>query len=90
MKSAKAIDPVEFTRARIEGCRKGGRKSGLTRRATARRVEVELAIRDREARNCYGRSGAVRIGEYLGVSARYVRKIKAALDAERKTELELS
>jgi len=70
-------------RVRIEGCRKGGAKSGATRLALAKRALIEAAI-SRECENGrYDHNAASKIAKYFGVSARYVRKLATAIAEKR-------
>ena len=71
-------------RSRIEGCRKGGRKSGATRRQSAKRSSVECAIAYRRERGDYTRDAASQIARYLGVSPRYVRMLAAVSEEKGK------
>jgi hypothetical protein len=73
----------EYLRTRLDGCRKGGQRSGITRRKSAKRSSVECAIAYRRERGDYTRDAASQIARYLGVSPRYVRLL-AAIDEEKR------
>ena len=73
-----------FRTAHVESCRKGGQRSGESRRTEGRRPFVEHAIRSRVATGNYDRDTAGKIAAYLGVSSRFVRKIAMEIKAELK------
>ena len=71
---------------RVAWCRKGGLTSGETRRQDGKRPLVVKAIEHCRKNGAYGRDSASKIARYLGVTARYVRQVAAALD-EIKAEV---
>lgn len=68
---------LNLAKARLEGCRKGGRRSGQARREAGRRNLVVRAIQNRMQAGDYDRNSASKIARYLGVSPRYVRIVAA-------------
>lgn len=70
---------LEYAKARLEGCRKGGERSGEKRRETSRRDLIEHAIRNRISVGEYNRNAASKIARYLDVSPRYVRRLATAM-----------
>lgn len=77
-------DDESFRKAHIESCRRGGKHSGQTRREQGARINVEHAIRSRLAVSSYDRYTAGKIAGYLGISARFVRRVAAEIKAEQK------
>lgn len=75
MESKSPLDADEFMRVRLEGCRKGGIKSGQARLENSRWRYVEIAINSERSAGKWSRNSAARIAAYVGVSARYVRKV---------------
>lgn len=76
-------DADAFMRARLAGCRKGGARSGRTRRENGKRINVEIAIRNRRLAGTWTRDTAGAIARYLGVSARYVRLVAAQIETHK-------
>ena len=75
---------IEFMRIRIEGCRKGGMKSGFARRAkSVKRKHAEIVINNFQRRG-YDRDSAVKIAKHVGCSVRYIRKL--VKEKQNKTE----
>lgn len=76
---------IEFMRIRLEGCRKGGIRSGKARCNSGKRTTVEHAISSQVKAGAYNRDTASKIAKYLNVSPRYVRKL--AISIQKKEEL---